>query len=91
MLCSTGDIFCYELDVKALNSFEQNDGKRKRKVVKRLDIPVSEHVYGGMENTALLEAQKKELQLLQQDLKMEHTKDKKNALESYVYEMRDKV
>lgn len=64
---------------------------RKNKVVKRLDIPVREHVYGGMADAELLEARKKELQLLQQDLKMEHTKDKKNALESYVYEMRDKV
>lgn len=39
----------------------------------------------------LSDAEKKELQLVQQDLKMEHTKDKKNALESYVYDMRDKV
>ncbi|KAF5472802.1 hypothetical protein F2P56_009487 [Juglans regia] len=73
------------------SSMSADDGMRKSKVVKRLDIPVSEHVYGRMADAELLEAQKKELQLLQQDLKMEHTKDKKNALESYVYEMRDKI
>jgi heat shock protein 4 len=64
---------------------------RKGKVVKRVVIPVSESIYGGMTNAELSDAEKKELQLVQQDLKMEHTKDKKNALESYVYEMRDKV
>ncbi|KAG6691572.1 hypothetical protein I3842_10G069700 [Carya illinoinensis] len=75
----------------APSSISADDGMRKNKVVKRLDIPVREHVYGGMADAELLEARKKELQLLQQDLKMEHTKDKKNALESYVYEMRDKI
>lgn len=64
---------------------------RKGNVVKRVVIPVSESIYGGMTNAELSDAEKKELQLVQQDLKMEHTKDKKNALESYVYEMRDKV
>jgi heat shock protein 4 len=44
-----------------------------------------------MANVELSDAEKKELQLVQQDLKMEHTKDKKNALESYVYEMHEKV
>lgn len=39
----------------------------------------------------LSEAQQKEIQLAQQDRTMEQTKDKKNALESYVYEMRNKV
>ncbi|CAK7351163.1 unnamed protein product [Dovyalis caffra] len=64
---------------------------RKGKSFKRLEIPVSEEVYGGMTKTEILEAEKKELQLAQQDLKMERIKDKKNALESYVYEMRDKI
>lgn len=64
---------------------------RRGKVLKRLEIPVNENVYGGMTKTQLSEAVEKEHQLVQQDLKMERTKDKKNALESYVYEMRDKV
>ena len=39
----------------------------------------------------LAEAQERECRLAQQDRTMEATKDKKNALESYVYEMRNKV
>lgn len=64
---------------------------RKGKVLKRLEIPVNENVNGGMTKTELSEAVEKEHQLVQQDLKMERTKDRKNALESYVYDMRDKV
>lgn len=67
------------------------DEIRKGKFFKRLEIPVSEEVYGGMTKAELSEAEKIELQLAQQDLKMERIKDKKNALESYVYEMRDKI
>ncbi|KAJ4838677.1 hypothetical protein Tsubulata_003109 [Turnera subulata] len=63
----------------------------KRKMSRRLEIPVSENVYGRMTNAELSEAKNKELWLAQQDLKMEKTKEKKNALESYVYEMRDKI
>lgn len=44
-----------------------------------------------MSKVDILEAQEKEVQLAQQDRTMEDTKDKKNALESYVYEMRNKV
>ncbi|KAE7995442.1 hypothetical protein FH972_000234 [Carpinus fangiana] len=66
-------------------------GMRNGKVVKRLVIDVSESVYGGMTNVELSDAKEKECQLVQQDSKIEDTKDKKNALESYVYEMRDKM
>ena len=44
-----------------------------------------------MTKAELSEALDKELKLAQQDRIMEQTKDKKNALESYVYEMRNKV
>lgn len=59
--------------------------------MKKLDIPVSETEYGGMTKAELAEAHDKEFQLAQQDIKMEQTKDKKNALESYVYDIRNKV
>lgn len=72
-------------------SYIPADEIRKGKIFKRLEIPVSEEVYGGMTKAELSEAEKIELQLAQQDLKMERIKDKKNALESYVYEMRDKI
>ena len=44
-----------------------------------------------MAKAELSEAEKKEHQLLQQDLEMENAKEKKNALESYVYDICDKV
>lgn len=69
----------------------QIDKVRNGKVIKRLEIPVNQSVYGGITKRELSEAIEKENQLAQQDLKMEQTKDMKNALESYVYEMRDKV
>ncbi|KAK3039712.1 hypothetical protein RJ639_027053, partial [Escallonia herrerae] len=59
--------------------------------VLRQDISVNEDIYGGMSRAELSQAQDKELQLAQQDIKMEQTKDKKNTLESYVYEMRSKL
>ncbi|OMO76763.1 Heat shock protein 70 family [Corchorus capsularis] len=64
---------------------------RKGRVVKRLEIPISESISGGMKRAELAKAEEKERWLMQQDLKMEQTKEKKNALESYVYEMRDKI
>ncbi|XP_031282802.1 heat shock 70 kDa protein 16 isoform X2 [Pistacia vera] len=67
------------------------DKVRNGKVIKRLEIPINQSVYGGITKSELSEAIDKENQLAQQDLKMERTKDKKNALESYVYEMRDKI
>lgn len=44
-----------------------------------------------MTEAELYEAQEKETQLAQLDRAMEQTKDRKNALESYVYDMRNKV
>lgn len=64
---------------------------RRGKAVKRLEIPISESICDGMKREEIAKAEEKERWLMQQDLKMEQTKDKKNALESYVYEMRDKV
>ncbi|KAJ6401905.1 hypothetical protein OIU84_014061 [Salix udensis] len=87
-----------EQNVAEVTNFAQSesssipvDGIRKGRIFKRLEIPVSEEVYGGMTKAELSEAEKIELWLAQQDLKMERIKDKKNALESYVYEMRDKI
>ncbi|KAK8330590.1 hypothetical protein V6Z11_A10G015500 [Gossypium hirsutum] len=70
---------------------EQAGVARRGKAVKRLEIPISESVCDGMKRDEIAKAEEKERWLMQQDLKMEQTKDKKNALESYVYEMRDKI
>ena len=69
----------------------QADGKTNDKATRRLEIPVCENIYGAMTKVELMEAQDKELKLAQQDRTMEQTKEKKNSLESYVYEMRNKV
>ena len=69
----------------------QCDVSRKVRSTRRIDIPVSEHIYGGMTKAELSEAQQRELQLAQMDKNMEQAKNEKNALESYVYEMRNKV
>ncbi|KAI3863170.1 hypothetical protein MKW98_015628 [Papaver atlanticum] len=67
------------------------DGTRKKRSSRRLEIPISENVYGGMTKADVLKAQEREVQLTQQDRIMEQTKDRKNALESYVYDTRNKL
>ncbi|KAI3879618.1 hypothetical protein MKX03_029346 [Papaver bracteatum] len=67
------------------------DGTRKKRSYRRLEIPISENVYGGMTKADVLKAQEREVQLTQQDRIMEQTKDRKNALESYVYDTRNKL
>ena len=64
---------------------------RKHISIRRHEIPVSENIYGGMTKAELSEAQEKEIQLTQQDRIVERTKEKKNTLESYVYDIRSKV
>ncbi|KZV37170.1 heat shock 70 kDa protein 16-like [Dorcoceras hygrometricum] len=57
----------------------------------RHNLLIEENVDGGLMLGELSQAQEKESQLTQQDIKMERTKDKKNTLESYVYETRNKL
>lgn len=68
-----------------------HDGRRKSRSSRRHDIPVSEIMHGGMSKADLLGAQEQEKLLAYQDKVMEQTKDKKNALEAYVYEVRNKL
>ena len=62
----------------------------KRKV-KKTNIPVAELVYGGMIPGDLQKSVEKEFEMALQDRVMEETKDRKNAVEAYVYDMRNKV
>ncbi|XP_076902725.1 heat shock 70 kDa protein 15-like [Bidens hawaiensis] len=62
-----------------------------KKKVKKTDIPVSELVYGAMLPADVEKAVEKELEMALQDRLMEETKDKKNAVEAYVYDMRNKL
>lgn len=76
---------------KCESPYTSADGTRKDKANRSIHVQVSENIYGGMTNDEILEAQEKELNLTHQDRTMELTKDKKNSLESYVYEMRSKL
>lgn len=48
-------------------------------------------MYGGLPAAEVQKAVEKEFEMALQDRVMEETKDKKNAVEAYVYEMRNKV
>jgi heat shock protein 4 len=63
----------------------------KKKKTKRTDVPVTEVVAGGLPNAELQKALEKEYEMALQDRVMEETKDKKNAVEAYVYDMRNKL
>ncbi|KAJ6376571.1 hypothetical protein OIU76_025677 [Salix suchowensis] len=69
----------------------QGNGTLQDKANQRFEIPVNENIYGGMSKDELSEAREKELHLAQHDKAVEQAKDQKNALESYVYEMRNKL
>lgn len=94
--CVTASVSCeavadgFQESMQSKSSHATGDG-RHNKAASRLEIPISENIYGGMTEAELSKAKEKEVQLAQQDRIMEQTKDKKNALESYVYEMRNKL
>ncbi|KAK7261836.1 hypothetical protein RIF29_28158 [Crotalaria pallida] len=62
-----------------------------KKKVKKTNIPVAELVYGAMEPVDVQKAVEKEFEMALQDRVMEETKDRKNAVEAYVYDMRNKL
>ncbi|CAI9756597.1 unnamed protein product [Fraxinus pennsylvanica] len=78
-------------DKMELNNQESSNNVNGPAAVRRHEITFDENIFGGMTPHELSHAQEKELQLAQQDIMMERTKDKKNALESYVYEARNKI
>lgn len=65
---------------------ETRKGKGRRR-----NIPVSEYVFGGTTKDELFQAQETERMLAHQDIEVEQTKEKKNTLESFVYDTREKV
>ncbi|KAK9142442.1 hypothetical protein Syun_011842 [Stephania yunnanensis] len=62
-----------------------------KKKVKKTNIPVVEVLYGAMVPADVQKAVEKEFEMALQDRVMEETKDKKNAVEAYVYDMRNKL
>ncbi|KAL5651530.1 hypothetical protein ACJX0J_036988, partial [Zea mays] len=59
--------------------------------VKRTSVPVHALVYGALAVADLQKAVEKEYEMALQDRVMEETKEKKNVVEAYVYDMRNKV
>ncbi|KAK9666206.1 hypothetical protein RND81_14G168300 [Saponaria officinalis] len=62
-----------------------------KKKVKRTTVPVAEVVHGGLSRNDVEKAVEKEFEMALQDRVMEETKDRKNAVEAYVYDMRNKL
>lgn len=72
-------------------SFNVYQVEAPKKKVKKTNVPVSEVVYGALAAADVQKAVEKEFEMALQDRVMEETKDKKNAVEAYVYDMRNKV
>ncbi|XP_047943826.1 heat shock 70 kDa protein 16 isoform X3 [Salvia hispanica] len=77
--------------IDAHSNVDPSNSESSKKSNGPLNILVDENIYGGMAPDELCRAQEKELQFTQQDINMERTKEKKNALEAYVYETRNKL
>ncbi|XP_074307514.1 heat shock 70 kDa protein 16-like [Silene latifolia] len=56
-----------------------------------IGIPIIERIIGGLDEAELSSAQENEAELALEDCKVEQAKEKKNSLEAYVYEMRNKI
>ncbi|KAK3268430.1 hypothetical protein CYMTET_23068 [Cymbomonas tetramitiformis] len=63
----------------------------KKKKTKKIDVPIKSVTPGAMSPTDLQAAVEKEYEMALQDRVMEETKDRKNAVEEYVYNMRNKL
>ncbi|CAI6005864.1 unnamed protein product [Closterium sp. NIES-64] len=63
----------------------------KKKKTKKTDVPIEAHLVGGLPPAALQQLVEEEFAMALQDRVMEETKEKKNAVESYVYDMRNKL
>ncbi|XP_072959958.1 heat shock 70 kDa protein 15-like [Typha angustifolia] len=59
--------------------------------LKKTNVQVTELVHGGVAAGDLQKFVEKEFDMALQDRVMEETKDKKNAVEAYVYDMRNKL
>ncbi|AQK66033.1 Heat shock 70 kDa protein 16 [Zea mays] len=70
---------------------KQGHKSRSERSIQRQELPITEYICCAMSKQELLEAQEQEHQLAYQDKLMERTKDRKNALESYVYDTRNKL
>ncbi|CAN4084864.1 unnamed protein product [Withania somnifera] len=79
------------LSLHGIVSVESATAEAPKKKVKKTSVQVTEIVYGAMAAADVQKAVEKEFEMALQDRVMEETKDKKNAVESYVYDMRNKL
>ncbi|KAH9331100.1 hypothetical protein KI387_003208 [Taxus chinensis] len=63
----------------------------KKKKTKKTELTRTEIIFGGLPRADLQKAVEKEFEMALQDRIMEETKEKKNAVEAYVYDMRNKL
>ncbi|XP_021731972.1 heat shock 70 kDa protein 14-like [Chenopodium quinoa] len=80
-----------EADDKPVQMDTDAKADATKKKVKKTNVPVTELVHGGLSPVDLQKAVEKEFELALQDRVMEETKDRKNAVEAYVYDMRNKL
>ncbi|KAF7123669.1 hypothetical protein RHSIM_Rhsim12G0198200 [Rhododendron simsii] len=66
-------------------------GAKEANKTKKTNIPVVKLIYGGMCPADVQKATEEEFEMAVQDRVMEETKDKKNAVEAYVYDIRNKL
>ncbi|XP_051147786.1 heat shock 70 kDa protein 14-like [Andrographis paniculata] len=76
---------------KSVNMETDAKVEAPKKKVKKINVPVSEIVYGGLAAADVQKAVEKEFEMALQDRVMEETKERKNAVEAYVYDMRNKL
>ena len=62
-----------------------------KKKTKKTDVPVSSTHLGGLPDKVIEKCKQEEFDMALQDKIMEETKERKNAVEAYVYSMRTKI
>ncbi|XP_057527143.1 heat shock 70 kDa protein 15-like [Amaranthus tricolor] len=87
----SGEKTSAEVDDKPLQMDTDDKADAEKIKVKKTHVPVAELVYGGLSQEAVQKAAEKEFEMALQDRVMEETKDRKNEVEAYVYDMRNKL
>lgn len=78
-------------DNDSAQSNQWNTSAADAKATQRQTLHVTEDLYGSMTKDEIAQAREIEVRMVQQDRTTEQTKERKNALESYVYETRNKL
>ncbi|KAL6539313.1 hypothetical protein OROGR_011962 [Orobanche gracilis] len=79
------------LNLHGIVSVESATVEALDRMVEKINVRVSEVAYGRFAAADFQKAVKKELEMALQDRVMDEIKDKKNAVEAYVYDMRNKL